>query len=174
MSTSNQVASEVPIADAGSLYAGTDVEAALQEIVGDGVRVTHLSAIVISTGTQTILPFNTEVFDDNDLHDTVTNNSRLTAVVAGRYFISAGISWGGVSTGNREIHIKLNGGALIALRKSGALMADLYIQGVSTIYNLAANDYVEVQVWHNRGVNLSINSVGNYSPIFMMQRWRGQ
>lgn len=140
----------------------------------DGTRVTHGSAITITTGTQTILPFNLELFDDNDLHDTVTNNSRLTAVVEGRYFISAAVSWAGVVTGTREIHIKLNGGTLIGLRKSKATEADLFVQGLSIIYNLAADDYVEVQVFHSRGSNLNINSVGNYTPIFMMQRLRSQ
>lgn len=140
------------------------------QINRDGVRVTHLSAISIPNATNTILPFNSEVFDDNDLHDTVTNNSRLTAVVAGRYFISAAVSWGGVVTGTREIHIKLNGGALIGLAKWKATEADIFVHGVSIIYNLAADDYVEVQVRHTFGSNININSVGNYTPIFMMQR----
>ncbi len=140
----------------------------------DGVRVTHLSAITITTATNTILPFNSELFDDNDLHDTVTNNSRLTAVVEGRYFISAAVSWDTVVTGTREIHIKLNGTGLIGLRKSKATEADLFVQGLSIIYNLAADDYVEVEVFHSRGSNLNINSVGDYTPIFMMQRLRSQ
>jgi len=140
----------------------------------DGTRVTHLSAITITTNTNTILPFDSELFDDNDLHDTVTNNSRLTAVEEGRYFISAAVSWAQVVAGTREIHIKLNGSALIALRKSKATEADLFVQGLSIIYNLAVDDYVEVEVFHSRGSNLNINSVGNYTPIFMMQRLRSQ
>ncbi len=141
---------------------------------GDGTRVTHGSAITITTATNTILPFDLELFDDNDLHDLVTNNSRLTAVVAGRYFISAAVSWAQVVTGTREIHIKMNGSAIIGLRKSKATEADLFVQGLSIIYNLAADDYVEVQVFHSRGSNLNINSAGNYTPIFMMQRLRDQ
>src|SRR5689334_6638767 len=58
------------------------------------VRVTHNTTQSITNNTATVLAFNTERFDQAGgasaaMHDTVTNNSRLTALYAGIYLINA-------------------------------------------------------------------------------------
>src|SRR5262245_1380457 len=60
------------------------------------VHVTHNANQSINTATDTVLAFNTERFDQcantaDTMHDTVTNNSRLTCRYAGVYQITAHI-----------------------------------------------------------------------------------
>lgn len=138
-------------------------------------RVTHSVAQAITTGTRTALAFNTERFDQfsgaaDTQHDTVTNNSRLTAKYAGVYYVAANIEWASNATGTRNVEIRVNGTTLIAVQNSSALSANVHQQSVSGLYAMAVNDYFEVTVVQTSGGNLNVNVNGNFSPEFMMAR----
>lgn len=98
----------------------------------------------ISQNTLTAITFDAEDFDTNTLHDNVTNNSRLTAPVAGKYKITAHIGWQGVSS-NVFVVIRKNG---VATDLAKTLLAvtgtSIGTTEVNVTLSLAANDYVEV------------------------------
>jgi hypothetical protein len=103
------------------------------------------------------------------MHDTSTNNSRLICKTAGKYQINANIAWALNATGVRELGLFLNGTTGIAY-VSVPGSATLSEQSISTLYDLAVNDYVEVSVYQTSGGALNVTASPNYSPEFMMGR----
>lgn len=133
-------------------------------------RVYHNIDQNVAVGWVT-LAFNSERFDTDAIHDTVTNNSRLTCKIAGIYQISATITFAASAVGNRGLAILYNGATMISLNvqpNSGA--ADGNAMTASVLYQLAANDYAEAQSYQASGGALAVLSMGNYTPEFMMVR----
>jgi hypothetical protein len=134
------------------------------------VRVTHSANQTIATGTLTNLAFDIEQFDTQTLHDTVTNNSRLTAPVAGIYHIGAGVRWASNATARREVQLRINGSTIIATSivepvSEAGVTTD---QSVETSYALAAGDYVEVRVRQVSGGDLVAVAGSPVFPRFFM------
>lgn len=141
------------------------------------VHVTHNAAQSVTSATPLTLAFNTERHDQaggapSTMHDTVTNNSRLTALYAGIYLITANIEWAANATGYRRCAIRLNGTTVIGevLEMCVTTAAVTTRQIAHAHYALAVNDYVEVVVDQNSGGALNVNSSGNVSPEFSMVR----
>lgn len=134
-------------------------------------RAYHNANQAITTGTVTALALNSERWDTDTIHDTSTNNSRLTCKTAGKYDISGSVFWDVGATGKRAVTIRLNGTTDIASQSAVNQGAGDGVQlTVATIYDLAVNDYVELTVLHNQGANLNVLVNGNNSPEFSMAR----
>lgn len=133
------------------------------------------SGQTIATGTETAITFNTDRYDTSAMHDTSSNTSRLTAPIAGVYAISACIAFTDLLAGKKlTIQLRVNGTTSIARKElfnTGASPIGAY-QDISTLYKLAANDYVEVTVTHDCGVNESTLRSPNAAPEFGMT-WIG-
>jgi hypothetical protein len=154
---------------------GSGTPDATKYLRGDGLwaavsaaRAMHNTSQAITTATLTALALNSERFDNDAIHDTATNNSRLTCKTAGKYQISGSIEWASNATGERHCYIRLNGATSISAIVSPAVATNVTAMSITTIYDLAVNDYVELAVYQTSGGNLNINSVGNSSPEFMM------
>jgi hypothetical protein len=106
----------------------------------------------IATATITKVAFDTEIFDTANAYD--TTNYRFTAPIGGYYLIGFDVSWGVYSAGHQVfMYIYKNGAIyakpLIPFRDSGS---DVVSTGTfSKVVELAAGDYVEAFVQHNRG-----------------------
>lgn len=135
-----------------------------------GARVYHDAVQEIAHNTFTALAFNQERYDTDVIHDNVVSNSRLTCKTAGKYIIVANICWEFHAVGDRAVYIHLDGATRIAAIFQEASANNPIWQCVSTIYDLAVGQYVEVAVLHTAGVALDILVLGNYSPEFQMQR----
>jgi hypothetical protein len=170
---------------ADNVGGGTSIDAADLNIIENGifeisyapaVGVFHNANQAITTSTLTALAFNSERFDQvanaaSTMHDTVTNNTRLTCRYAGVYDIKGCVVWAGNATGIREVDIRLNGATQLQQEKQiNAGAGETVAQSISRHYPLAVNDYVELMVWQTSGGNLNVNVVGNYSPEFSMVR----
>lgn len=138
------------------------------------VHVYHNAAQAIANVTLTPLAFNTERYDSDTIHDTVTNNTRLTCKTAGTYSIGGNVSWENAAAGTfRLCRIRHNGSSIIASSAyaPSAFAAVSNDQNVTVDYALAVNDYVELVVHHNAGAGgLQVLASLNYSPEFWM-RW---
>lgn len=139
-------------------------------MANNSVRVYNDANISVNNNSLTILTFNTERFDTGGLHSTSANTSRLTAVTAGKYLIFADVQWTFNASGDRMVALLLNGATTIAKDQAEPVSGStlLTVQSLSTIYHLAANDYVEVQVYQNSGGALNAEAASNYSPVFGM------
>lgn len=133
-------------------------------------RVYHSVDQAIADATLTVLAFNTEFYDTDVIHDTATNNSRLTCKTAGTYAIKANVSFASNATGYRRIQLLLNGATIIAVDSCPAVSGSSTEMSISCDYALAVNDYVEVRVYQTSTTSLNALALGNYSPQFSMAR----
>lgn len=136
-------------------------------------RVTHNTTQSIADATDTALNFNTERYDTDTIHDTVTNNTRLTSKTGGTYSIIAQVGFAANATGIRQVKIVLNGATstplALDLRPSAGATFQTRITA-PTKYPLAVNDYVECFVYQDSGGSLNTEQAANAVPEFMMYR----
>lgn len=132
-------------------------------------RVYHNAAQSIPNNTATTLAFNSERNDTDTIHDTVTNNSRLTCKTAGVYAISGTLEYATNATGERSVAIRLNGTTYIAAAANSGGISVTQLS-CTTQYIMAVNDYIELIAFQDSGGALNVNSTANYSPEFMMTR----
>jgi hypothetical protein len=111
---------------------------------------------VISNATWTSVALDVEQFDVGGYHSNVTNNSRFTVPtgLGGKYFFNANVKWANNATGPRIVRFRVNNTttAVTQEKSSAAEFADQ----LSTVWNLSAGDYVELQVYQGSGGNLSL------------------
>lgn len=123
------------------------------------------------TGNWHVVALNSESYDTDGLHDTSTNNSRITCLLAGYYVIIGQIEFQENDTGIRAAGIKLNGLTYIAITHQNNVGASLHTSvQVATLYHLAVNDYVELYGYQNSGGNLNMEATSAYSPYLMVGR----
>lgn len=138
-------------------------------------RVFHNADQAVASTSLVTLAFNSERFDTDTMHDTVTNNSRITFNTAGVYAVSVGIHWSGSSSGNYETIILLNGTTAIGYHyvtvPTGAGAGPRYVL-CAPPYKFAAADYVQAQVRQDSGGSLNVQVQGNWSAEFSAV-WQG-
>lgn len=135
-----------------------------------GARVYNDGNVAIGTGAWQELPFDSERFDTDAIHDLVINNDRLTCKTAGKYLIVGCIWFAHHAGGQRGIGIYLNGATSIAEHFSDASSAVKYVVHISTIWDMAVDDWVTLRAYQNSGGNLNVALGNAYSPEFMMYR----
>jgi hypothetical protein len=136
-----------------------------------GARVYNTANISCATGTGVTLTFDSERYDTDTIHSTSSNTSRLTATTAGKYHITGQVMFANNTTGARGLVIKLNNTTELAhVRMPTVGGTDVSIVNISTTYDLAATDYVELLAYQTSGGNLNVVASGNFSPEFMMHK----
>lgn len=140
------------------------------KVTGDAPSCRAYNSAVIATtsGTWATVTLDTERWDNDSIHSTSSNTSRLTCVTAGVYQISGNLGFtAGMGNGQHGIRIRLNGSTVIGQHSFNFAAGDVYLS-VSTQYSLAVGDYVELQGLQTSGIGQNILSTANYSPEFMM------
>ena len=128
-----------------------------------GARVTHNTTQAF-VAAATAMSFNTESFDTDNLHDTATNNSRLTAQYDGIYTIHAGASVSASApAGTTALLLRLNGTTFIEASYFNGVIAQ-----VSGQYYLEAGDYIEVIFFNTSGGSVTVVNNSEWSPVFSM------
>jgi hypothetical protein len=136
-----------------------------------GARVYNSANIACASGAAVLLTFDSERYDTDSIHSTTANTGRLTVTTAGKYHITGQASFASNSTGARGLFVRLNGTTELAhVRQSAVGGTDITILNVSTTYDLAATDYVELLAYQTSGGSLNVTVLGNFSPEFMMHR----
>jgi hypothetical protein len=131
-------------------------------------RVYHSANQSIANTTDVALAFNSERFDTDMIHDVTVNNTRLTCKTAGKYLIVAQARFALNATGFRRLQLKVNGSATIAQFNVAASSADATELIVTTLWEMAVNDYVEVLAYQTSGGALNIEQGNAFSPEFGM------
>ena len=128
------------------------------------VLVTDSNGQTLSAPSYNVINFDSETYDTHGMHDTSTNNSRLTAPTgwAGYYWVWAE----GVCTANSQFgSIFKNGGATPYIYGMGGTGSDR--PSVMGLIPLNATDYVEFYVYSAGGGNIYGGiSLGGNSPAF--------
>lgn len=156
---------------------GSDVLGAHTHLLEDvtdvrkGARVTRTAAFTHnSSGDFLAIPFDSERWDTDGCHDNATNNTRLTAVTAGRYLITGNVTFAANANGGRFVAIRINGSDYQARQFSPGIASLTVSLNVAAICDLEAGDYAELMAYQNSGGNLDIVKAGDYSPEFSMER----
>lgn len=157
---------------AASMTAGSTLPATFGDF---SARARNSAAISLTSGTATVLTYDSERWDTDTIHSTSSNTGRLTATTAGKYQISGHIEFAAATNpsanGQRLLEVLLNGATVIAAQDCGFAGPDpsrAVPCSISTHYNLSAADYVELRVTQRVQTTLNINASGNYSPEFEM------
>lgn len=134
------------------------------------VQARRTGAQTISNATETTVAFDNEDHDTNSLHDTVTNNGRLTCVVPGIYSIYGFVLWQASTVGRRVIRFKVNGATYIGQSIVHPVQTgDRTGHGVEVKWRLAAGDYVTMHVEQDSGGDLNVEG-GAAASYFNMAR----
>lgn len=125
---------------------------------------------IATGGGLTALALNSERWDTDGIHDTATNNSRLTCQTAGTYVITGNVRFASNATGYRLVGIRQDAGSLYGTQLFAALSGGDTIVSVATELRLTATQYVELCVAQTSGGALNVNgaSTSNDSCEFSM------
>lgn len=129
--------------------------------------VSNSAAVAVTTATATILNANTEAYDNDTMHSTVSNTSRITINTAGVYLFVGRINYQPNASGDRSISFKIDGTTQIDGPANPAATS-----GISTIccfssfLSLTATQYVECQAYQTSGGNLNATLV-EFSAVLL-------
>lgn len=133
-------------------------------------RVFHNANQSIADATETTVAFNSERFDTDTMHDTVTNNSRITFNTAGVYVVTFnGRFLTAADYSAVYVILRKNGTTNIAQHMISPSAFNLQpVLMVSTTYKFAATDFVEARVFHDNTSNAArtLDVFGEASPEF--------
>jgi hypothetical protein len=137
-----------------------------------GARVTHSTTQAWGFSAWAAASFDTERWDSGGLHDTVTNNSRLTVPSGqdGKYFVVAHCECNGTGNSPFSLGIRKNGSTFVANSSSRQSTGTYQRFTTEAILDLSATDYLEVMTLQYQGGYHLIDKQNNRSPEFAMQR----
>lgn len=103
-----------------------------------------------------------EDYDRDGIHDTSTNNARMTFTTAGRYRVTARLTFEPNATGFRALEVRLNSGGS---QTGGTFMTEATATGTTASKNTTleqnwsryfnAGDYIEMFAYQNSGATLN-------------------
>lgn len=141
-----------------------NTRAQLHYLKFSGARVYNNTTQSVSNSTATALTLNTEEYDTDSIHSTVTNTSRMTipAGLGGYWYFkgSATIAAGG-SAGLRAIWLRKNGADTIGTSISNGSSNVEEKFCTSGIFNLVATDYIELFGFQTSGGALNYGSAND-------------
>lgn len=116
-----------------------------------GCRAYTAQVMTLHTNTWTAIALEKEAFDTDNIHDNVTNNSRLTCKTAGMYLIEGALLFDANGFEHRMAGLDVSGVTRIA--RGEAARADIAYPTVVLValWNLAVNDYVELVGFQDSG-----------------------
>lgn len=120
--------------------------------------ITRSAGFPVPHATLTVVPFNVESFDTDDMWAPAPNPSRITVNTAGIYVVTAMARWQPTSGGRRMLEINLNGVPNILrveLGSPASLPAEA-VQCMSIVYDFAAGEYIELQAYQSSGGSINI------------------
>jgi hypothetical protein len=114
------------------------------------------SAQTVANNSTVTLTANSENYDNDSMHSTVTNNSRITFQTAGRYEIFANVEYAADADGYRRLSFLFNGATSYGGQTVYAAPTVATRLSAQRSIIAAAGQYVEVQVAHTAGADLSV------------------
>lgn len=156
-----------------SIASGVPTWAAAGGSAFSGCKVRNSADQSIANATNTAINFDTELYDNDNYHSTVSNTNRLTVPTSGKYRVSGTVRFASNNTGMRLIFIRVNGTTSYASDRRAAVQSDVTDCEISTTIDLVAGDYVELMVQQSSGGALNITAVSPWSPSFTIEKLAG-
>jgi hypothetical protein len=126
------------------------------------------SAQSVNDSTTTALTANSENFDNDGMHSTVSNTSRITATHAGRYQFIASVNYAAHATGTRQVAMRVDGSTIISPNVQVASAGGSFSTALTLVANivLTVGQYVECVVVQRAGVALNC-TLTEFSAMFV-------
>lgn len=146
---------------AGEVLTATHLNAQVRDnmsLAGDPPRacVYNNTTQSVSNATLTTLNANSEVYDTDSMHDTVTNNPRLTCVTPGLYLVQAVVQFAASATvGERSVVFTDDTTTWPGGGHSGWATSANYV-GANIDVQLTAGQYIKVNVTQRSGGALNV------------------
>jgi len=122
-----------------------------------GVGLTTSVTVNVPNNSATAVLWNTEEWDTNGFHSTVTNTSRITIPTGagGYYLINASVQNQGTNASNiyRQVILRKNGTGIFTTGFEPA--GYLAYLNLSAVVSAVATDYFELFVYHDAGITLT-------------------
>jgi hypothetical protein len=117
----------------------------------------------IANDTATAVLFDSEEWDTDAFHSTVTNTTRITIPSGkdGKYSIEAQITFAANATGNRQARIRKNNSIVLTGIQYASNPSFGFYATLSGVLSLTAGDYLELFILQSSGG--SLNSAGSQS-----------
>ena len=121
--------------------------------------------------------FDSETEDNDNMHSTLTNTSRIICQTTGMFKLTGSAAWAAGTAGIRALQIRLNsggavgGGTFIVLRQAAGPATSLAISTpeVNIPYRFVnVGDYIEMFVEQTAG---SISTVGGATGTYLSALW---
>ncbi len=161
----------VPNGSAELVYdSGASVWRIVGAVTSGGVpmaKAYNLADSSIANGIWSLVALDSEEYDNNAIHDTVTNNTRLTAKTAGYYKITGKAAWTTNTTGSRHVALWVNANPVSQSNTNTLSSTMTYIGDTAVVKYLNVNDYVELVVYQSSGANLNLMGGSNNTFIDM-------
>lgn len=135
------------------------------------------TAISVSSGTSTLLTFDSESWDTDSMHSTTTNPSRITINTSGQYLVTFYARFPSNSTGYRQLNLRLNSAGASGGGSTLSTITVAAVNGASAFVtrtlelSCTAGDHYELFATQNSGVSLSMDSGSRVTG--MEFRWVG-
>ncbi len=139
-----------------------------------GALVSRTANKSIANSTSVLVDWDAEIYDTENIHDNVVNNSRLT-IPAGvtRVRVSTQQIWSPLAGGLRSCEILKNGvqnsPRVITEVSANGLVTSGVTTAISPIVNVAAGDYFEVSVYQTSGGALDFLATTTYFSIEIIE-----
>jgi hypothetical protein len=123
-----------------------------------GALVRKTSNQTIPHNTTTVLSWDAEEYDTDNIHDNATNNTRLTVPSGATHVrVNLGVIFASNNVGERFISVIKNGGAFNGRAASRKLAASFSHTNVSTpVLEVTDGDYFEATVIQTSGADLDV------------------
>ncbi len=129
---------------------------------GPSCRAYHNTTQTIPSGVLTAVSFNAETWlTESSMHSTVTNNSRVYAVVTGVYLIEGAFLYASAAT-SQAAYLRLNG---VTLLTNGTSVEP------RTSWRMTAGEYIELIAFHNSGGSRNIDFNAPSTPYLALSRF---
>lgn len=123
-------------------------------------------AQTILNNTETALLLGSESTDTDTIHSTASNQSRLTAQIAGKYLVTGAVDWASNATGVRRLRVKKNGTTDYAVVNVAAVNGSTTNLTISAFVDLAATDYIEMVIFQDSGVSIDAQG-GSLAMVYV-------
>lgn len=139
---------------------GTTVRNCLEALVDPpACSVFNSTTQSLTNNVVTVLTANSENYDNDAMHSTMSQTSRITAQTAGRYDLGTTVRFaGGSDTAGRLVDFLVNGTTVIDVMQVAGLndaAATTVLSGGGSVV-LAAGDFVEVRARQRSGGALNV------------------
>jgi len=125
----------------------------------------------IPTGAWTALVLDGERWDTDNIHDNVTNNTRLTCRTAGKYLVTFAAAFAPNAVGTRGFCFRVNNTTLqgVVLVQAVSVAGREHYGNANIVLDLIVGDFVECLVYQESGAALNTSiSVGQDAEIIYL------